>query len=170
MASEASDEGFLGALAKALRETRIDAVIVGNVASILYGANVLTADVDILLRNTPLNRKKLRALATTMGGAGPMPISDLASDVQRIYGPDVPIDVIFDRIPGKLSFASVKSRARPHVFGTEVLTVAALADVIRSKQAAGRPKDVAVLPILHATLAARRELGLEPPAVKKSQR
>ena len=167
MASEPSDEGFLGKLAKALREARIDAVIVGNVASMLSGANVLTADVDLLVRNTPLNRKKLRALATAMGGSGPMRINDLASDVQRIYGPDVPIDVIFDRIPGKLSFASVKSRAKPHVFGAEILTVAALADVIRSKQAAGRPKDLAVLPILRATLAARRELGLEPPEAKK---
>lgn len=167
MASDAGDEGFLGTLAKALRETRIDAVIVGNVASSLSGAAVLTADVDILVRNTPLNRKKLRALAKAMGGSGPMRISDLASDVQRIYGSDVPIDVIFDHIPGKLSFASVKSRAKPHVFGAEILTVAALADVIRSKQAAGRPKDLAVLPILLATLAARRELGLEPPEARK---
>lgn len=167
MASSSSDEGFLGELAKALRETRIDAVVVGNVASLLSGASVLTADVDLLIRNTPLNRKKLRALATAMGGSGPMPISDLASDVQRIYGPDVPIDVIFDRLPGKLSFASVKSRAKTHVFGAEILRVAALADVIRSKKAAGRPKDLAVLPILQATLAARRELGLEPPEAKK---
>jgi hypothetical protein len=137
-------------------------VVVGNVASSLSGANVLTADVDLLVRNTPLNRKKLRAFAVAMGGAGPMRISDMASDVQRIYGTDVPIDVIFDRIPGRLTFASVKSRARPHAFGTEILRVAALADVLRSKQAAGRPKDLAVLPILRATLAARRELGLDP--------
>ena len=167
MASDARDEGFLGELAKALRETRIDAIVVGNVASLLAGANVLTAAVDLLVRNTPLNHKKLRALATAMGGSGPMRISDLASDVQRIYGPDVPIDVIFDHIPGKLSFASVKARARPVVFGAEILMVAALADVIHSKQAAGRPKDVAVLPILQATLAARRELGLEPPEARK---
>jgi hypothetical protein len=167
MASSATDEGFLGKLAKALREVRIDAVVVGNVASLLSGATVLTADVDLLVRSTPLNHKKLRALASAMGGSGPMRISDLASDVQRIYGSDVPIDVIFDRIPGKLSFASVKSRAKPHLFGAEILTVAALADVVRSKQAAGRPKDLAVLPILQATLAARRELGLEPPEKKK---
>lgn len=53
------------------------------------------------------------------------------------------------------------------MFGTEILTVAALAYVIRSKQAAGRAKDLAVLPILKATLAARRELGLEPPETRK---
>lgn len=41
------------------------------------------------------------------------------------------------------------------VDGVEV-TIADLADVIRSKEAAGRPKDVRVLPVLYRHLAARQ--------------
>jgi hypothetical protein len=43
--------------------------------------------------------------------------------------------------------------------GGETLTVAALGDVIRSKEAANRPKDRAVLPILRDTLAVKKVLG-----------
>ena len=57
---------------------------------------------------------------------------------------------------------SVRSRAYSAVVGREVLSVAALADVIASKSAAGRPKDKAVLPILRDTLAVRRAAKLEP--------
>ena len=42
--------------------------------------------------------------------------------------------------------------------GEEQLAVAALADVIRSKEAADRPKDRAVLPILRDTMAVKRKL------------
>jgi hypothetical protein len=156
------DESFLATLATELRGARIEAIVVGNVASILNGAPVLTQDVDLLVRDTPLNRKKLKRFAAAMGGVGPERVSGLTS-TERIYGADVPIDILYDRMIGGrgLSFASVRSRARAAVVGREVLTVAALADVIRSKTAAGRPKDKAVLPILRDTLKVRRAAGLE---------
>jgi hypothetical protein len=154
------DELFLERLALALRNARLDAIVVGNVASILNGAPVLTQDVDLLVRDTALNRKKLRSFAKSLHATSPSAISELAT-VERIYGARVPIDILFDHIPGKLTFASVKSRARPARVGSEILIVAALADVIKSKIAAGRPKDKAVLPVLHNTLAARRAEGLE---------
>ena len=160
MASSA-DERFLAALAAELRGLRIEAVVVGNVASILGGAPVLTQDVDLLVRDTALNRKKLKRLAAAMGGVGPTPISEFDA-TERIYGTDVPIDILYGQLIGGLTFASVRSRAYPAAVGREVLTVAALADVIRSKTAAGRPKDKAVLPILHDTLAVRRAAKLEP--------
>ncbi len=158
------DESFLAALAAELRNARIEAIVVGNVASILNGAPVLTQDVALLVRDTPLNRKKLKRLAAAMGGVGPERIAGLTS-TERIYGTDVPIDILYDRMIGGrgLTFASVRSRASAAVVGHEVLTVAALADVIKSKTAAGRPKDKAVLPILRDTLAVRRAAGLERP-------
>jgi hypothetical protein len=61
--------------------------------------------------------------------------------------------VHYDRISGGLTFASVKARAQTVSVGREKLTVASLADVIRSKESANRPKDVAVLPILRDTFA-----------------
>ena len=159
MASNAH-EAFLTALAAGLRDARLEAIVVGNMASILNGASVLTQDVDLLVRATPLNRKKLKRFATAMGGVGPEPITGLTS-TERIYGTLVPIDILYDRMAGRLTFASVRSRAHPEIVGHEMLIVASLADVIKSKTAAGRPKDKAVLPILRDTLDARRAAGLE---------
>jgi hypothetical protein len=87
-----------------------------------------------------------------------MPVSDL-SKVQWIEGKlAVPVEIHYDRISGGLNFTSLRSRAQVVVVGREKLLVASLADVIRSKAAAGRPKDRAVLPILRDTLAVRKKL------------
>lgn len=149
---------FLAAMAKALREVRLEAIVVGNTASILNGAPVITEDVDLLVRDTSLNRKKLQRFAVLLGGSAPTPMSEL-SRTERIYGAAVLIDILYDRLPPRLRFEAVRSRAERMVVGGETLTVAALGDVIRSKEAADRPKDRAVLPILRDTLAVKRALA-----------
>ncbi len=149
---------FLKALARALRDTKLEAIVVGNTASILNGAPVITEDVDLLVRDTSLNRKKLQRLAQLLGGSSPVPVSDLAR-TERIYGAAVQVDILYDRIPPRMSFESVRSRAERMTIGGESLMVAALGDVIRSKEAANRPKDRAVLPILRDTLAVKRALA-----------
>jgi hypothetical protein len=70
----------------------------------------------------------------------------------------VPIDIHYDRITGGLTFFLLRSRAQIVAVGREKLAVAALADVIRSKEAANRPKDRAVLPILRDTLMVKSKL------------
>ena len=141
------DEEFLDQLVAELAAARLEAIIIGNVAGILQGAPVLTQDVDLLVRDTPLNRKKLRAFASAMGGVGPDEISGL-SRVQRILGTAVPIDILFDHMGKHLTFRSVRSRSVKIQCGAHTATVASLADIIRSKEAAGRPKDRAALPLL----------------------
>lgn len=161
-----TDECFVTGLAAALFITRLEAVVVGSLASILNGALAGEHGVSLLVRDTTLNRKKLKRLAKELGGVGPQRLSELTS-TEHIYGADLPIDIIYEEIAGGLSFASVKSHANPHVVGNkgELLMVASLADIIRSKTA-DRPKDRAVLPILHATLAARRAAGQKPEEIK----
>jgi hypothetical protein len=134
---------------------RLDALVVGNTAGVLHGAAVMTNDVDLFVRDTKSGRVKLKKLAALLGGAGPMKLSEL-SDVERIYGAAVPVDVLFERIAGPLTFASVRSRARAIPVGAEALVVASLGDVIRSKEAANRPKDRAALPALRAALVVQR--------------
>jgi hypothetical protein len=41
-------------LAKALRVAKLEAVVIGNAASMLNGAPVTTQDIDLLIRNTKL--------------------------------------------------------------------------------------------------------------------
>jgi hypothetical protein len=91
-----------------------------------------------------------------------MPVSEL-TNVEWIEGDlVVPVEIHFDRISGGLTFSSVRSRAQIVTVGDEKLTVAALADVIRSKEAANRPKDRAVLPILRDTMAVKKTYGPGP--------
>ena len=160
MGATSSDisEKTLVALAKALRAVRLEAVVIGNSASMLNGAPVTTQDIDLLIRDTRLNRRKLARFAKAIGGAAPMPVSEL-SKVEWIEGSlAVPVEIHYDRISGGLTFSSIRSRAQLVALGDEKLMVAALADVIRSKQAANRPKDRAVLPILRDTLAVRKRM------------
>ena len=69
-----------------------------------------------------------------------------------------------DEVSGIRSFEGVRKRARPVQVGSATVRVAALADIIKSKRAANRPRDLAVLEILEKTLEAieanaQRETG-----------
>src|SRR6266478_7848973 len=160
MGATSSDisEKTLVALAKALRLAKLEAIVIGNSAGMLNGAPVTTQDIDLLIRDTRPNRRKLARFAKAIGGSAPMLVSEL-SKVEWIEGGlAVPVEIHFDRIAGGLTFSSLRSRAQLVAVGDEKLTVAALSDVIRSKQAANRPKDRAVLPILRDTLAVKKRL------------
>jgi hypothetical protein len=50
-------------VARVLRETGLEAVMIGNAAAALQGAPVTTVDVDFLFRKTPANLRKLKAVA-----------------------------------------------------------------------------------------------------------
>ena len=58
---------------------------------------------------------------------------------------------------GIKSFESLRSRAAEISLGRVDLVVADLRDVIASKRAANRPKDVAALPVLEETLVQKRK-------------
>jgi hypothetical protein len=62
------------------------------------------------------------------------------------------------RLPGDLSFESLRSRSIAIDLAGRIARVASLEDVIRSKEAAGRPKDYAQLPILRDTLRVKKAL------------
>src|SRR5207237_9487328 len=157
MSSDAS-ERTLVALAKALRVAKLEAIVIGNSASMLNGAPVTTQDIDLLVRDTRTNRRRRKRFAEEIGVSVPMPVSEL-SKVEWIEGRlAVPVEIHYDRISGGLTFSSIRSRAQIVRVGDEKLRVAALTDVIRSKQAADRPKDRAVLPILRDTLAVTKKL------------
>src|SRR4051794_25004416 len=145
-----SDEAFVLAVFEALTNARLEAIVVGNVAAILQGAPVTTQDIDLLVRDTVTNRRKIAAVGRTLG-ARPRRVSTL-TEMLRIDAPAGTVDLIFDRIPGRLSFQALRSRAiRLEVAGREAL-VARLDDVIASKEAADRPKDRAQLAALRDAL------------------
>ena len=54
---------LLETLARALREVRLEAILIGNAAAALQGAPVTTIDFDFYFRKTPRNLEKLKRLA-----------------------------------------------------------------------------------------------------------
>lgn len=148
---------ILCTLARVLSEHGLEAVLVGNAAAALQGAPVTTLDFDFLFRKTPGNLRKLKAVAASLGATVFKPYYPM-SDLYRIVRDDDAVQVDFmGTIHGVRSFESLRSRAQGVDFGGHRLLVADLADIIRSKRAAGRLRDRAVLDILEKTLEERKK-------------
>jgi hypothetical protein len=80
------------------------------------------------------------------------------SDLFRIERDEDSLHVDFmSRIDGVRSLAALRGGALRIDFGGHVLVVADLADIIKSKRAAGRPRDRAVLEILEKALNERKK-------------
>ncbi|HET9370240.1 MAG TPA: hypothetical protein VFO19_08330, partial [Vicinamibacterales bacterium] len=133
------------------QKVELDAVLIGNAAAALHGAPVSTIDFDFMFRATPRNMTKLKRLARMLKATILRPYYP-ASDLYRVVRDDDGLQVDFmGTIHGVRSFETVRDRAVEMDVGAPV-RVAALADIVRSKRAAGRPRDLAVLKILEATL------------------
>jgi len=143
---------ILALLARKLKEHKLEAVLIGNAAAALQGAPVTTLDFDFMFRKTPATIRKLKALAKSLNAVILRPFYP-ASDLFRFLREDDGLQVDFmGTIHGIRSLESLRSRATTmEIDGAEIL-VAALADIIRSKKAAGRARDRAVLEILKKTL------------------
>ena len=105
-----------------------------------------------MFRRTPANLKKLKAVARSLEASIFTPYYPV-SQLYRVVNDDQGIQLDFmGRLDGIRSFESLRSRAATIPFGGHELKVASLADVIKSKRAAGRVRDMAVLEILEKTL------------------
>ncbi|HEX2473812.1 MAG TPA: hypothetical protein VHK01_03635 [Lacipirellulaceae bacterium] len=143
---------LLNKVAKVFAEHRLEAVMVGNAAAALHGAPVTTLDIDFMFRKTPLNLKKLKAVAESFRAVilkAYYPVSDLF----RIINDEQGLQLDFmSRLDGIRSFEGLRSRSTSVKFGEHELKIASLSDIIKSKRATGRDRDLAVLEILERTL------------------
>ena len=140
-------------LARRFADLQLDTVMIGNAAAALQGAPVTTLDIDFMLKWTDDNYKKLAVLAQQMRCKfiemkvpGDNYMYRLENVEKSIY-----LDFLFVAA-GIESFEALKQRSMDVVFGEHPLKIAALEDILASKRMAGRPKDLAILPILEMTL------------------
>jgi hypothetical protein len=138
-------------------------VLIGGLAAILHGAPHLTTDVDIVpeeaLRNLERLSQALEELNARIRVAGEpegVPFGHDAESLQRVRTWNLvtdrgDLDITF--VPtGTQGYEDLRRDARTfRVRGVDV-PVASLADVIRSKEAAGRERDRAILPTLRRML------------------
>jgi predicted nucleotidyltransferase len=146
-----------------LAEHGVRFVLVGGFAAVIHGSPYVTTDVDVVPESTEENLRRLsdalrsmHAQVWTTGEPGGLEFGHDA----RSLGETDRWNFVTDH--GRLDLAFVPTgttgfddlhRDALHltILGVEV-DVASLADVIRSKEAAGREKDRLVLPVLRRIL------------------
>jgi len=147
-----------------LTRHQVEFITVGGLAAVFNGAPIITVDVDILHRRTPENVERLLAALRELGAVFRNDPRNLAPGPSHLVGPghqllrtkhgDLDVlgtiddSVVYDDVLGdtiEVELAEIRVLA---------LT---LARVIHAKEFAGRPKDVAVLPVLRATLGEIRK-------------
>ncbi len=157
---------LLGEIGRRLHEAGLDAVLIGNAAAALQGAPVTTVDFDFLFRKTPRNLTRLKALARGLRATILRPYYPV-SDLYRIVRDDDGLQLDFmATIHGLRSYEGVRDRALSIEVGGVSIRVASLADIIKSKRAAGRPRDLAVLEVLEIAL----EESSQPPRPARRRR
>jgi hypothetical protein len=150
---------LLARIAQLLDRHGLEAVLIGNAAAALQGAPVTTVDFDFLIRRTPANVRKLTAIAAELHAVLMKPHYPVSS-LLRISRDEDGLQLDFmGEIDGIRSFEGLRKRALDVYVYDRRIRVAALPDIIKSKKAAGRPRDLAVLPILEKVLeeAARQQ-------------
>jgi len=154
------------AILRALVAGGVEFVLVGGLAAAVRGSPTVTYDVDIAPRQTEENLARLAAVLQALGAVRftdpDAPLEEPRAErfterVEQFAAPIGYVDVLRSlRAVG--GFDDLAGRSEPVEVGDVTVVVAALDDVIRSKEAARRPKDLAQLPALRAL---RNELERE---------
>ena len=111
-----------------------------------------------MFRKTTRHLAKLKEIAKTLEAQILRPYYP-ASDLFRVINEDRGLQVDFmAAIHGVRSFAGLRARAQSVKLGGSDLLVADLRDIIASKRAAGRARDLAVLEVLETTLREKEKL------------
>jgi hypothetical protein len=146
-------------IVRVLEHHGVDWVLIGGFAAVIHGSPYVTTDIDVVPAPGEENLRRLSGALREMHA--------------RVWTNDVPEGLPFDHSAGSLADGRIwnlvtdfgrldltfepsgtrgyddliRGSVRLEILGSEVM-VASLADVIRSKEAAGRDKDKLVLPVL----------------------
>jgi hypothetical protein len=153
---------------EALERHGVRYVVIGGLAATFHGSPLVTNDVDITPERTPDNLERLSAALNDLDArirtdAAPEGLafdhngeSLAAADIWNLTTSGGDVDITF--VPaGTGGYPDLRVGAIDlDVLGLTI-PVAALADVVRSKEAAGREKDARTLPTLRRLLEAEED-------------
>ncbi len=152
----------LGRLLSVLAAHRVDFFVVGGVAAALQGAPVLTQDVDILYLLDEPNIARLKAALDELNAVARHDARRLRFDEShlRATGHKLaitdagPLDILGSLNDG-IRYEELLADTEELEVAGQGVRVLSLARLIELKRALGRPKDLAILPVLEATLRER---------------
>lgn len=153
-----------GTMLAALLEHEVRFVVIGGMAALAHGSPFPTEDLDITPEAGAVNLARLSAALTaidarvrTTGVEAGLPFAHDGESLGRARvwnlttrAGDLDVSLVPAGTQGYADLA--RDAVTVTAFGVAI-PVASLADVVRSKQAANRPKDQRVLPTLRALLA-----------------
>ena len=144
-----------------LAEHDVDYVLIGGLAAVIRGSSAMTNDADVFPEPSQTNLERLSAALTALQARlrvestpdgipfEPHPALLNSMTMANLTTRCGDLDIAF--APSGLdSYQEVLGRSEEFRLDRQRVRVAALSDIIRSKEAAGRAKDRATLPILYA--------------------
>lgn len=155
---------------KALREGRVDFVLIGGAAMSLQGSAYVTQDIDICYARS---RENIQRLAEALkpfhvklrGAPEGLPFRFDADTIAKGLNFTLSTDLgdidFFGEVAGLGDFEKVKTDSEVvPVYGADCW-ILSIQGLIKTKRTAGRSKDLAVLPELEALSELRKKLGGE---------
>ena len=141
-----------------LTDNEVDFILIGGLAAAVRGSPYATVDVDIVPRRARANLTRLSAALRELEARVYVSASQtlrFEHDGRSLADAAVwnlatalgGLDISFEPA-GTSGYTDFAKRATPVDVGGVTVSVAALEDIVRSKQAAGREKDKVVLPAL----------------------
>jgi hypothetical protein len=143
-------------------------VVIGAIAAIAQGYPLTTQDIDITPARDPDNLERLAAALRELDARLRIPDDEAGvsfpidaemlgnAEMWTLRTPFGDLDINYTP-SGTTGYADLRRAARRESIEGVQVSIAALADIIRSKEAAGRVKDQAQLPALRRTLELIRE-------------
>jgi hypothetical protein len=152
-------------LLRTLDEHRVEFVVIGMGAAVLQGAPAQTFDIDVVHARTAENVQRILSWLRQCNGRYRGDPRRLAPTAEHLLGPGHqlletdhgPIDFMGTVGPagGLLDHPALLARSVLVDLGGFTARLLELEAIVELKRAAGRPKDLAALPLLEATLRER---------------
>jgi len=161
-------QNFPERVVSALSSGKVEFIVVGGVSAVLQGAPIVTRDLDLCYRRTSDNLSRLaEALAPFQLRLRGLPegVPNMFDERSLQFGMNFTLEAEDESLDllGEMSaiggYDAIVGRAIEMEVAGHTVKVLALPDLIRTKRAAGRPKDLAVLPVLEATLQMLQDKG-----------
>lgn len=145
--------GFVEAL-EHLRRAEVELIVVGMASAVLQGTPAVTQDIDIVHRRTPANVERLLGALASLDAVYRTDNRGIRPSASHLLLKTRAGDLgCLGTIDADLSYEDLEPDSIEIMLGAGLTCrVLELSRLIEIKQRAGRPKDLAVLPVLRATL------------------
>jgi hypothetical protein len=158
---------FAEKIVAALDDAQCEFIIVGGISAVLHSAPIVTQDLDICYRRHPDNlarlasalkpfQPRLRGLPEGLPDVFDRASLDSGTNFTLVLQEGEDFDLLGE-MTGIGGYDDVVARTEEMNIAGHGVKVLSLVDLIKTKRAVGRAKDLAVLPVLEATLQANQE-------------